>query len=119
MSTRCQSNNIHKEEWSLQIITKVILQSSVKYGSTIKNRYCISSLFAYTIEGSVFSCNISIPYFILWPGCSMREISFEVVWCHIQDATYLSEQLWKKYLLLLTLNSMVRSRPMNSITRQD
>ena len=64
---------------------------------------------------------ISIPArlgFVLWPGCSIREISLEVV-IHIQDATDLSEQLWKKFLLLLTLNSMVRSRVMNSISRQD
>jgi transposase-like protein len=36
-------------------------------------------------------------YFVLWPGCSIREISLEVVWYHIQDATGLSEQLWKSY----------------------
>jgi hypothetical protein len=31
----------------------------------------------------------------LWPGCSLIEISFEVVYYHIQDATDLSEQIGK------------------------
>ena len=40
-----------------------------------QNRHCIS-LFTYTIEGLV-SGNVSI--LVLWPGCSIREISLEVM----------------------------------------
>ena len=72
MSPRCQFNNIHKEGWSLQI-NKSIFASSVKDDSTIKN----STVFLhYSHTPLKVWFLVMYLYFVLWHGCSIRDIAW-------------------------------------------
>src|SRR5215204_843858 len=122
MSPHCQSNSI-KKDGLYRSYQKSIFVSNVKEKRIHNDK--TGTIFHYSHTPLKIWFLAMYLYFVLWPGCSIREreISFEIVVvpyprCYRQ--IYQTEQLWKKFLLLLlTLNSMVRSRVMNSISRQD
>ncbi len=77
MCSRCQSFSIKKEDgWSLSTVISKILLQAVWNRIQGQDRYCIS-LLTYTILRIWFLALYL--YFVLWPGCSIREIPSEVV----------------------------------------
>ena len=125
MSPHCQSNSI-KKDGLYRSYQKSIFVSNVKEKRIHNDK--TGTIFHYSHTPLKIWFLAMYLYFVLWPGCSIREeISLEIVVpyprCYRQ--IYQTEQLWKKKFLLLllhhllTLNSMVRSRVMNSISRQD